>query len=86
MKTVLGFDFGMKKMGVAIGQTVTQTATPLIILKAMDGVPDWAEIEKLKNKDKDTINKGTRIQTNYKCLIIKHFFNQDTNRFCFFDI
>lgn len=49
MKTVLGFDFGMKKMGVAIGQTVTQTATPLIILKAMDGVPDWAEIEKLKN-------------------------------------
>jgi len=45
--TVLGFDFGMKRIGVAVGQTVTHTATPLLILKAQDGVPQWSEVEKL---------------------------------------
>lgn len=45
--TVLGFDFGMKRIGVAVGQTITQTARPLVILKAIDGVPVWLEVEKL---------------------------------------
>lgn len=46
-KVVLGFDFGLKKIGVAVGQWVTQTANPLTILKANHGTPDWHEIEKL---------------------------------------
>lgn len=45
--TVLGFDFGMKRIGVAVGQTVTQTANPLTILKAVDGVPDWTLVQKI---------------------------------------
>jgi len=49
MQTILAFDFGMKRIGVAVGQLVTQTATPLVILKAVDGVPNWKEIEKLRN-------------------------------------
>ena len=40
-RTVLGFDFGMKSIGVAIGQEVTGTASPLNALKARDGIPDW---------------------------------------------
>jgi len=47
---LLGFDFGTKKIGVAYGQTVTQTAQPLCILPAKDGVPQWAEIQKLIDK------------------------------------
>ena len=43
----LGFDFGMKRIGVAIGQSVTQTANPLTILQAIDGIPNWEEIDKL---------------------------------------
>lgn len=39
--TLLGFDFGMRQIGVAIGQAITKTATPLTILKAEDGVPNW---------------------------------------------
>ena len=44
---VLGFDFGMKFIGVATGQTITQTATPLTTLKAIDGIPNWDEIAQL---------------------------------------
>ncbi|WP_029684335.1 Holliday junction resolvase RuvX [Tatumella saanichensis] len=46
-KTLLGFDFGTKSIGVAVGQQLTGTARPLKALKAQDGVPDWALIEKL---------------------------------------
>lgn len=42
---VLGFDFGEKNIGVATGNTLSQTAQPLTILKANDGQPNWEEIE-----------------------------------------
>ena len=40
-KCLLGFDFGTAKIGIATGQTVTNTATPLNIISASDGVPNW---------------------------------------------
>lgn len=46
-KVVLGFDYGTQKIGVAVGQLITRTASPLTILKANNGIPDWAEIESL---------------------------------------
>lgn len=46
-KSVLAFDFGTSHIGIAVGQTVTRTATPLAALKARDGVPDWTQIEML---------------------------------------
>jgi len=45
--TFLGFDFGLKRIGVAVGQSVTITASPLSIIKAQNGIPDWEEIAKL---------------------------------------
>jgi len=45
--TVIGFDFGLKRIGVAIGQTITQTATPLTIVTSKDGKPDWPHISQL---------------------------------------
>ncbi len=44
---ILGFDFGTKKIGIASGQTITQTATPLQIIKATDGEPDWALLQSI---------------------------------------
>ncbi|MDA7784874.1 Holliday junction resolvase RuvX [Pseudomonadales bacterium] len=41
---VLGFDFGLKFIGLAVGQTVTKTAGGLKTLKARKGKPNWAEI------------------------------------------
>lgn len=46
-RTVLGFDYGTRSIGVAIGQEITGSATPLKALKAVDGIPDWNEIQKL---------------------------------------
>ena len=45
--TTLAFDFGMKSIGVAIGQAITGTASPLTALKAKDGIPDWSMIQSL---------------------------------------
>ncbi len=50
LKILIAFDFGMKRIGMAIGQTLTQTARPLITLHAKDGTPNWHELEKLMKK------------------------------------
>lgn len=44
---IIGFDFGLKRIGVAIGQTLTQTANPETIVASRDGVPDWSHITQL---------------------------------------
>lgn len=44
---LLGFDFGLKQIGVASGQTLTNTATGITILKAQDGTPDWQQLADL---------------------------------------
>ena len=49
-KLIMGFDFGTKKIGVAIGQMVTATATPISIIRVEKGVPNWFMLEKLINQ------------------------------------
>lgn len=44
---VLGFDFGLKRIGVAVGNGVTATASALAPLRAQDGTPDWNAVRKL---------------------------------------
>lgn len=44
---IIAFDFGTKRIGVAVGQALTQTATPLPPLSAKEGIPDWQAIQKL---------------------------------------
>lgn len=46
-QTFLGFDFGLKHIGVAVGQTLTRTAQALTSLKAQQGIPDWPQLDKL---------------------------------------
>jgi putative Holliday junction resolvase len=40
----LAFDFGLRRIGIAVGDTVTGTATPRTVLSAAAGEPDWALI------------------------------------------
>ena len=47
IRTFLGFDFGMKNIGVAVGQELTKTANPLTVIKAREGIPDWDQIKNL---------------------------------------
>ncbi|QSX38185.1 Holliday junction resolvase RuvX [Shewanella sedimentimangrovi] len=43
-KTVMGFDFGTKSIGIAVGQSITGSANPLLSIKATDGIPNWDQI------------------------------------------
>ena len=43
----LAFDFGLRRIGVAAGQDVTGSATPVGVVTARDGVPDWATLDRL---------------------------------------
>ena len=45
--TLLGFDYGELRIGVAVGQTLTGTATPLETVAVNNGKPDWARIDAL---------------------------------------
>jgi putative holliday junction resolvase len=45
--TFLGFDFGNKKIGAAVGQTTTTTASPLQTIRSINQNPDWRIIGKL---------------------------------------
>ncbi|WP_432697256.1 Holliday junction resolvase RuvX [Marinobacterium sp. YM272] len=44
---VMGFDFGTGRIGVAIGQSITATASPLEPVSARDGKPDWTSLDAL---------------------------------------
>ena len=43
-KTLLCFDYGEKRIGVAVGQTVTSTATALQTVLVINKKPDWEAI------------------------------------------
>jgi putative holliday junction resolvase len=47
LRLLLGFDYGTRQIGVAVGQPITGQARELCTLKARDGVPDWTQIEAL---------------------------------------
>nr|WP_173175263.1 Holliday junction resolvase RuvX [Pseudomonas tohonis] len=47
LRLLLGFDYGTKQIGVAVGQAVTGQARELCVLKAQNGVPDWQKVEAL---------------------------------------
>ena len=51
---VLTFDYGLKRIGVAVGQTLTGTATPLQIV-AHGREPDWPAIDRLVREWKPAV-------------------------------
>lgn len=48
--TIMAFDFGLRQIGVAHGQTFTATAEGIGIIKASDGVPNWDDIKAVLNE------------------------------------
>ena len=41
----MAFDFGIKHIGIAIGQEITKTASTFYSIKALEGQPDWNELD-----------------------------------------
>ncbi len=46
-RTLLGFDFGRNRIGIAVGQDITCTVTPLLTLPGKNRKPDWGGISRL---------------------------------------
>lgn len=47
MAVIIAFDFGLKRTGVAIGNTLTGSATPECTLLSKNNQPDWDGITQL---------------------------------------
>ncbi len=43
----MAFDFGLRRIGVAVGNRVTSTSQALTTLSARDGMPRWEQIQSL---------------------------------------
>ena len=46
-ETILAFDFGLRRIGVAVGQQVTASANPLAVVQNGENGPDWSAIGQL---------------------------------------
>lgn len=45
--SIMAFDFGTQKMGIATGQSTIESANPLPLFAMKDGIPDWNQLLKL---------------------------------------
>jgi putative Holliday junction resolvase len=50
LSVIIAFDFGLKRTGVAIGNTLTGSATPECTLTSKNDKPNWDAITKLFNE------------------------------------
>ncbi|MCB8890677.1 Holliday junction resolvase RuvX [Vreelandella malpeensis] len=46
-RLILAFDYGTRRIGVAVGNELLQSARELDPLTARDGIPDWQRVEAL---------------------------------------
>lgn len=46
-ETVIALDFGLRRIGVAVGQQVTRTARPLAVVANGEAGPDWQHFESI---------------------------------------
>ena len=42
---VMAFDYGLRNIGIAIGQNITKSASTFYAIKAQEGVPDWIKLD-----------------------------------------
>ena len=46
-QTFLGFDYGSRHLGIAVGSSATGSARPLGSTPVRAGIPDWATVDRL---------------------------------------
>lgn len=62
-RRALAFDWGLRAIGSAVGQTRTRTAQPLQTLAARDGIPDWDRLGSLLQEwDPDVVVVGLPLE------------------------
>lgn len=46
-RSLIAFDYGLRRIGVATGSCLTGSASPLATISAKQGIPDWLELDKV---------------------------------------
>ena len=44
---VMAFDYGLRNIGIAIGQNITKSASTFYAIKAKEGIPDWVKLDSI---------------------------------------
>ena len=44
---VMAFDYGLRNIGIAIGQNITKSASTFYAVKAKEGKPDWMKLDSI---------------------------------------
>jgi len=79
MAIVIAFDFGLKRTGVAVGNTLTGSASPECTLQSQNEKPDWLNISRLFDEWKpDQLVVGLPIELDGS----KSPLEKPINRFC----
>lgn len=79
----MGFDFGTKRSGVAMGQRITGTANGIGCISARDGIPNWEQLDKLVDEWKpDAFVVGLPINMDGTASEMSRRANKFSNRLC----
>lgn len=83
---VMAFDFGVKNIGIAVGQRLTYTTQPITVLQSKFGIPNWKIITNIYHEWSPTIlivGLPLRMNGTYQPItdLSKKFANQLKNRF-----
>ncbi|MFQ5982238.1 MAG: Holliday junction resolvase RuvX [Woeseiaceae bacterium] len=49
-ETIIAFDFGLRRIGVAVGQDLTASASPIAAVRNGEAGPDWQAISTIVNE------------------------------------
>jgi putative Holliday junction resolvase len=52
---IMAFDFGTQKMGMAVGQSMIESANPLALFPMKDGIPNWDALLKIIKQYQPTL-------------------------------
>jgi len=52
---IMAFDFGTQKMGMAVGQSMIESANPLALFPMKDGIPNWDALLKIVKQYQPTL-------------------------------
>ena len=44
---IMAFDYGLRNIGIAIGQNITKSASTFYAIKAKEGEPDWIKLDSI---------------------------------------
>ena len=86
MRTVLSFDYGLKKIGLAVGNDFVKTARDLTTIFCSKGAPDWVQLDKvIREWQPDLLLLGLPLNMDGTeselCKQVRSFGNQLKNRY-----